>query len=223
MRRRAAMSISVAAFWRRSPIRRPSPSSQRPAAVVDPALPAGHQLFVMCAVAITKAMLTGCAWGVVAGAGRSYFLQARQREMAGPICPAGADRRRHLALAGAAAGLTTFNPPAGAAPHDRLPLSCFGGYMIGRILRRAAARFRAELGERLFICSAFKAVLVAALSLAMMRAACPWCHQRGPCAAGDSGKPDFGHCRHIGHRARVSVRQLRAHVICHPGSIAVMY
>jgi threonine/homoserine/homoserine lactone efflux protein len=42
---------------------------------LDPALPAGHQLFVMCSVAIAMAMLTDCAWGVVAGAGRSFFLQ----------------------------------------------------------------------------------------------------------------------------------------------------
>ncbi len=42
---------------------------------VDPALPAGHQLVVMCAVAIAMATLTDCAWGVVAGAGRSFFLQ----------------------------------------------------------------------------------------------------------------------------------------------------
>jgi threonine/homoserine/homoserine lactone efflux protein len=42
---------------------------------VDPALPAGHQLLVMCSLAITMATLTDCAWGVVAGAGRSFFLQ----------------------------------------------------------------------------------------------------------------------------------------------------
>ena len=42
---------------------------------VDPALPASHQLLVMCSVAITMAALTDCAWGVVAGAGRSFFLQ----------------------------------------------------------------------------------------------------------------------------------------------------
>jgi threonine/homoserine/homoserine lactone efflux protein len=42
---------------------------------VDPALPAGHQVVVMCAVAIAMATLTDCAWGVVAGAGRSFFLQ----------------------------------------------------------------------------------------------------------------------------------------------------
>jgi len=42
---------------------------------VDPALPAGHQLVVMCSVVIAMATLTDCAWGVVAGAGRSFFLQ----------------------------------------------------------------------------------------------------------------------------------------------------
>jgi homoserine/homoserine lactone efflux protein len=42
---------------------------------VDPALPAGHQLLVMCSVAIAMAGLTDCAWAVVAGAGRSFFLQ----------------------------------------------------------------------------------------------------------------------------------------------------
>ena len=42
---------------------------------IDPALPASHQLLVMCSVAITMAALTDCAWGVVAGAGRSFFLQ----------------------------------------------------------------------------------------------------------------------------------------------------
>lgn len=42
---------------------------------IDPALPAGHQLVVMCSVAIAMATLTDCAWGVVAGAGRSFFLR----------------------------------------------------------------------------------------------------------------------------------------------------
>jgi threonine/homoserine/homoserine lactone efflux protein len=42
---------------------------------VDPALPAGHQLLVMCAAAIAMATLTDCGWGIVAGAGRSFFLQ----------------------------------------------------------------------------------------------------------------------------------------------------
>jgi threonine/homoserine/homoserine lactone efflux protein len=42
---------------------------------VDPALPAAHQLLVMCSVAIAMATLTDCAWGIVASAGRSFFLQ----------------------------------------------------------------------------------------------------------------------------------------------------
>ena len=42
---------------------------------IDPALPTGHQLFVMCSVAITMATLTDCGWGAIAGAGRIFFLQ----------------------------------------------------------------------------------------------------------------------------------------------------
>jgi threonine/homoserine/homoserine lactone efflux protein len=42
---------------------------------IDPSLPAGHQLFVMCAVAVTMATLTDCGWAILAGAGRSFFLR----------------------------------------------------------------------------------------------------------------------------------------------------
>jgi threonine/homoserine/homoserine lactone efflux protein len=42
---------------------------------IDPALPAGFQLFVMCAVAITMATLTDCGFAVAAGAGRNFFLR----------------------------------------------------------------------------------------------------------------------------------------------------
>jgi threonine/homoserine/homoserine lactone efflux protein len=42
---------------------------------VDPSLPAGHQLFVMCSVAVTMATLTDCGWAVLAGAGRTFFLR----------------------------------------------------------------------------------------------------------------------------------------------------
>jgi len=42
---------------------------------IDPNLPAGHQLFVMCTVAVTMAALTDCAWALVAGAGRALFLR----------------------------------------------------------------------------------------------------------------------------------------------------
>jgi threonine/homoserine/homoserine lactone efflux protein len=42
---------------------------------IDPTLPAGHQLFVMCVVAVSMATLTDCGWAVLAGAGRSFFLR----------------------------------------------------------------------------------------------------------------------------------------------------
>jgi len=50
---------------------------------VDPTLPAGHQLFVMCAVSILMAGLLDTAWGVAAGFGRAYFMQSRQRRWLG--------------------------------------------------------------------------------------------------------------------------------------------
>jgi len=43
---------------------------------VDPALPAGYQLFVMCAVTVPLAALTDAGWAVAAGAGRSFFLKS---------------------------------------------------------------------------------------------------------------------------------------------------
>jgi threonine/homoserine/homoserine lactone efflux protein len=42
---------------------------------IDPTLPAGHQLFVMCSVAITMATVTDCGWAFAAGAGRAFFLR----------------------------------------------------------------------------------------------------------------------------------------------------
>ncbi|MGN6572952.1 MAG: LysE family translocator [Pseudolabrys sp.] len=50
---------------------------------VDPALPAGHQLFVMCAVSVVMAGALDTAWGVAAGFGRAYFMQPRQRRWLG--------------------------------------------------------------------------------------------------------------------------------------------
>ena len=52
---------------------------------LDPALPAGHQLLVMCTVAITMAALTDCAWAVLAGAGRSFFLQRANAKWLGRL------------------------------------------------------------------------------------------------------------------------------------------
>jgi threonine/homoserine/homoserine lactone efflux protein len=42
---------------------------------IDPTLPAGHQLLVMCTVAVVMAGLTDCGWAVVASAGRALFLR----------------------------------------------------------------------------------------------------------------------------------------------------
>ena len=52
---------------------------------VDPHLPAGHQLLVMCSVAITMAGLTDAGWAIVAGAGRSYFLQRANAKWLGRV------------------------------------------------------------------------------------------------------------------------------------------
>jgi homoserine/homoserine lactone efflux protein len=42
---------------------------------IDPALPAGQQLFIMCTVSVALAALSDCAWAVAAGLGRAWFLQ----------------------------------------------------------------------------------------------------------------------------------------------------
>ena len=52
---------------------------------IDPALPAGHQLLVMCTVAIAMAALTDCGWAVVAGAGRSFFLRRANTKWLGRL------------------------------------------------------------------------------------------------------------------------------------------
>jgi homoserine/homoserine lactone efflux protein len=52
---------------------------------VDPALPVARQLLVMCAAAIVMAGLTDCAWAMVAGAGRSFFLQRVSKSWLGRI------------------------------------------------------------------------------------------------------------------------------------------
>ncbi|HEY4142590.1 MAG TPA: LysE family translocator [Pseudolabrys sp.] len=52
---------------------------------IDPSLPAGHQLTVMCVVAVTMASLTDCGWAVVASAGRSLFLRNASAKWLGRI------------------------------------------------------------------------------------------------------------------------------------------
>src|SRR5690348_8042222 len=52
---------------------------------IDPSLPAGHQLVVMCAVAIVMATVTDCGWAVLAGAGRAFFLRRASVQWLGRI------------------------------------------------------------------------------------------------------------------------------------------
>jgi threonine/homoserine/homoserine lactone efflux protein len=52
---------------------------------VDPSLPVGHQLLVMCSVAVVMASVTDCGWAVLAGAGRSFFLRKTSARWLGRI------------------------------------------------------------------------------------------------------------------------------------------
>ena len=52
---------------------------------IDPALPAGWQLSIMCAVTVVLAGLTDAAWAVAAGLGRVWFLKPRHNTMLGRI------------------------------------------------------------------------------------------------------------------------------------------
>ena len=79
---------------------------------VDPSLPAGRQLAVMCVVSVVMAVFTDCGWAVAAGLGPGLVHDRVARQAAQPPVGRGADRRRRLAVAGAAAGLGLgLNPP----------------------------------------------------------------------------------------------------------------
>ena len=52
---------------------------------IDPALPAGYQLLVMCTVAIAMATVTDCGWAIVAAAGRAYFLRRASVQWLGRV------------------------------------------------------------------------------------------------------------------------------------------
>ena len=52
---------------------------------VDPALPVGWQLFVMCAVTVVLAGLTDAAWAVAAGLGRAWFMKPRHNALLGRL------------------------------------------------------------------------------------------------------------------------------------------
>lgn len=71
---------------------------------VDPSLPAGGQLAIMCSVSVLLAASSDCAWAVAAGLGRSWFLQpARARLLA---------RLSALALMGGGIWLSLARRPA---------------------------------------------------------------------------------------------------------------
>ncbi|MDO9414393.1 MAG: LysE family translocator [Pseudolabrys sp.] len=53
---------------------------------IDPTLPAGFQLFVMCSVAIILATFTDAGWAIIAGAGRAFFLKRASAKWLGRIC-----------------------------------------------------------------------------------------------------------------------------------------
>src|SRR4249920_3019128 len=52
---------------------------------VDPALPVGWQLFVMCTVSMVLAGLTDAAWAVAAGLGRAWFMKPRHNALLGRL------------------------------------------------------------------------------------------------------------------------------------------
>ncbi|HVV62140.1 MAG TPA: LysE family translocator [Pseudolabrys sp.] len=52
---------------------------------IDPRLPAGHQLLIMCTVAIVMAGLTDCGWAAIGGAGRAFFLRRASAQWLGRL------------------------------------------------------------------------------------------------------------------------------------------
>ena len=52
---------------------------------VDPSLPVGWQLLVMCAVSVVLAGLTDAAWAVAAGLGRAWFMKPRHNALLGRL------------------------------------------------------------------------------------------------------------------------------------------
>ena len=52
---------------------------------IDPALPIGRQLWIMCTVCVVMAGLLDAAWGVAAGYGRAFLMKPRQNLWLGRI------------------------------------------------------------------------------------------------------------------------------------------
>ena len=53
--------------------------------LVDPGLPAEHQLVVMCLVAVLMAAITDAFWAVAASAGRAFFLKRAPARLLGRL------------------------------------------------------------------------------------------------------------------------------------------
>jgi len=52
---------------------------------IDPNLPAGYQLLVMCAVSLVMAAITDAGWAMAAGAGRALFLKQASARWLGRV------------------------------------------------------------------------------------------------------------------------------------------
>ncbi|MBV9348381.1 MAG: LysE family translocator [Pseudolabrys sp.] len=52
---------------------------------VDPALPAGFQLLVMCVCSVAMGFVLDCGWGIAAAAGRAFFMKPRHNRLLGRI------------------------------------------------------------------------------------------------------------------------------------------
>jgi homoserine/homoserine lactone efflux protein len=52
---------------------------------IDPALPVGRQLLVMCAVSIVIGGILDSGWGMAAALGRAWFMQPRHNKLLGRI------------------------------------------------------------------------------------------------------------------------------------------
>ncbi len=73
---------------------------------VDPSLPAARQLAVMCAVSVLLAIASDSGWAALAALGRTWFMNPARAKLLGRLSGLALDRRRNLAVAGAASGMT---------------------------------------------------------------------------------------------------------------------
>ena len=71
---------------------------------VDPSLPVGRQLAVMCAVSVALAAVTDSCWAIAAGLGRAWFIQSWRARLLG--------RLSGIALIGGGVWLSLARRPA---------------------------------------------------------------------------------------------------------------